>query len=35
MQIEEKQIEINGQKIPMRSPKKQDKKTFSEVRYIN
>ena len=32
MQIEEKQIVINGQNIILRSPKKQDAETFSEVR---
>ena len=34
MQIEEKQIVINGQNIILRSPKKQDAETFSEVRDI-
>ena len=34
MQIEEKQIVINGQNITLRSPKKQDAETFSEVRDI-
>ena len=34
MQIEEKQIVINGQNITLRSPEKQDAKSFSEVRDI-
>ena len=34
MQIEEKQIVINGQNITLRSPGKQDAETFSEVRDI-
>ena len=34
MQIEEKQIVINGQNITLRSPGRQDAKTFSEVRDI-
>lgn len=34
MQIEEKQIVINGQNITLRSPGKQDAKSFSEVRDI-
>ena len=34
MQIEEKQIVINGQNITLRSPGRQDAKSFSEVRDI-
>ena len=34
MQIEEKQIVINGQNITLRSPWKQDAENFSEVRDI-
>ena len=34
MQIEEKQIVINGQNITLRSPGRQDAETFSEVRDI-
>ena len=34
MQIEEKQIVINGQNIILRSPKKQDAETFQRLRDI-